>query len=593
MKNLILDTITDSADLKNMTLHELEFLASEISDYLINIISETGGHIGANLGVVELTIALHSVFDIESEPLVFDVGHQGYTHKLLTGRKNSFSSLNQFGGMSRFLTRSESRHDILDASHAGTSISTASGMAYSNKMAGFADVVVAVIGDGSLVEGMAFEGLNYAAQERLPLIIVINDNGMAIAPNVGGIKNLFSGDDWARKSRAWFEGMGYAYQPVSDGHDIGEIRIALNEARSKVNIKPVVVHVKTEKGRGLALAKNHPYKLHFSMPFNPDSGEGVSATPVGESYQAIVGNMLSQFMGRSQNVYAITPATPYASGIEALMKEFPDRTLDVGMAEQHAIGMAAGLSIKGNSVFACFQATFMQRAIDQIFHDICYPQIPITIVSARSGFSGYDGPTHHGIYDFGFLRTLPNITIFYAGTKRDLRAILEERYQHASSPMIILHPYELISPSQDQFLPKKITPLHLMECVAEGTDGVIITVGNRLTDAIDLKGILWEKKKQNYAVYNIRWINPLPTEDLKILFSIFSKVITLEEGVRAGGIGSAINEFARSGKVNCQIYVSAIDKGFLPAGDKKELSEVARIDINSIFTDSENFWDLL
>ena len=199
MKNLILDTITDSADLKNMTLHELEFLASEISDYLINTISETGGHIGANLGVVELTIALHSVFDIEREPLVFDVGHQGYTHKLLTGRKDSFSSLNQFGGMSRFLTRSESRHDILDASHAGTSISTASGMAYSNKMAGSADVVVAVIGDGSLVEGMAFEGLNYAAQERLPLIIVINDNGMAIAPNVGGIKNLFSGDDWARK----------------------------------------------------------------------------------------------------------------------------------------------------------------------------------------------------------------------------------------------------------------------------------------------------------------------------------------------------------------------------------------------------------
>jgi 1-deoxy-D-xylulose-5-phosphate synthase len=590
MKNMSLDNIKKSSDLRDMTIEELELLASEIGNYLISTISATGGHIGANLGVVELTIALHSFFDIEREPLVFDVGHQGYTHKLLTGRKHAFKSLNQFGGMSRFLTRSESPHDILDASHGGTSISTASGMAYSNLMSGSSDVVVAIIGDGSLVEGMAFEGLNYAAQERLPLIIVINDNGMAIAPNVGGIKNLFSGDDWISKSRGWFEGMGFAYQPVSNGHNIGEIRTALSEARKQVEEKPVIVHVKTEKGRGLALAKNHPYKLHFSMPFDADSGQGISATPIGESYQTIVGEVLSEFMSRSEGVYALTPATPYASGIEELMKKFPDRTIDVGMAEQHAVGMAAGLAIKGKSVFACFQATFMQRAIDQIFHDICYPQIPITIVSARSGFSGYDGPTHHGIYDFGFLRTLPNIKIFYAGTKRDLRAILEERYQNANGPMIVLHPYELISPSQDQYLPEKITPLDLMECVEEGTDGVIIALGNRLSDAIDLKRMVFKKKKQNYAVYNLRWVNPLPIGDLRILLSKYNKVITLEEAVRNGGIGCAINEFARSEKIACQIYVSAIDDGFLPAGDKQELSVLANIDIDTVFAQSEKFW---
>jgi len=590
MKKSTLDLITSSSDIRKMNSEELETLASEIRNFLINTISKTGGHIGANLGVIELTISLHSVFDVSYEPLVFDVGHQGYTHKLLTGRKDAFKSLNKFGGMSRFITNSESPYDILDASHGGTAISTASGMAYSNKMSGSSDIVVAIIGDGSLVEGMAFEGLNYAAQEKLPLIIVINDNGMAIAPNIGGIKNLFSGSNWIEKSRAWFENMGYAYEAVDEGHSIPEICSALQKARAQVHLKPVVVHIKTEKGRGLELAKNHPYKLHFSMPFDTDTGEGVSATPIGESYQAIVGDSLSDFMTRSEDIFAITPATPYASGIEELMKKFPNRAIDVGMAEQHAVGMAAGLAIKGKNVFVCFQATFMQRAIDQIFHDICYTKVPITIVSARSGFSGYDGPTHHGIYDFGFLRTLPNIEIFYAGTKRDLKAILEERYRNAKSPMIILHPYELISPLQDQFLPKKISPLDRMECVEEGTEGIIIALGNKLIDAINLKKMLFEKKKQNFAVYNLRWVNPLPIKDLKFLLRKYKKAITLEESVKNGGIGTAINDFACSEKIDCRIYVSAIENKFLPAGNKQELSELAEIDVKSIFQQLESFW---
>jgi len=590
MRKSILETITNPSMLKKMTLKELEILASEIRHFLINTISKTGGHIGANLGVIELTIALHSVFDAITEPLVFDVGHQGYTHKLLTGRKDLFKSLNKFGGMSRFLSRSESMYDVLDASHGGTSISTATGMAYSNKISGSSDIVVSIIGDGSLVEGMAFEGLNYAAQEKLPLIIVINDNGMAIAPNVGGIKNLFSGDDWPAKSRTWFQNMGFFYEAVIDGHDIREICSILKKAKSKVHLKPVIVHVKTEKGKGLELAKKHPYKLHFSMPFDKSTGEGISATPIGESYQAIVGNLLSQFMSESDDVYALTPATPYASGIEELIKKFPNRAVDVGMAEQHSIGMAAGLAIKGKTVFACFQSTFMQRAIDQIFHDICYPEIPITIICARSGFSGYDGPTHHGIYDFSFLRTLPNIKIFYAGTKRDLIAILKERYKNRSGPMIILHPYELISPLHDQFLPKKITPLNLIECIEKGEDGIIIALGNKLSDAINLKKMLLLKKKQNYAVYNLRWVNPLPNTELELLLRNYKKVITMEESVKNGGIGCAINEFVRSKKIDCHIYVSAIDNKFLPAGDKQELSELAKIDVKSIFEQLESFW---
>jgi len=414
---------------------------------------------------------------------------------------------------------------------------------------------------------------------------------MAIAPNLGGIKNLFEDENWIDTSKAWFEGLGYSYRAVPDGHSIDQIQKALFDAKSSVETKPAVVHIKTEKGRGLDIAKDHPYKLHFSMPFNPSSGEGISATPVGESYQAIVGNLLSEFMNDSDNVYALTPATPYASGIEDLMKEFPDRAIDVGMAEQHAVGMAAGLSLKNNNVFLCFQATFMQRAIDQIFHDVCYPQIPLTIVSARSGFSGYDGPTHHGIYDFGILRTLPNIKIFYAGTKRDLKAILRERYSNAIEPMIILHPYELISAKQDQFLPKEITPLNQMECVAEGDDGAIVAVGNKLDEAMDLRNIYKERNNQDFAVHNLRWINPLPEIDLKSIFKQHSKIITMEESQRSGGIGSAINDLASTEKASCQIYVSAINKGFLPAGDKKELSDLTKLDAKSIFKDSNEFWD--
>lgn len=583
IKNLI-----NQKDLKEMTFRELEILAEEISSFLINSVSKTGGHIGANLGVVELTIALHAFFDIEKEPLIFDVGHQGYTHKILTGRIDDFSSLNSFGGMSRFITRDESKYDMLDASHAGTSIATASGIAYKNLMNGSNDAVVAIIGDGSMVEGMAFEGLNYVPENKLPLIIVINDNGMAIAPNVGGIQKLFSGDDWISKSRNWFEGLGYNYEPVEDGHNIEEIYKALEKSRKHLEKKPVVVHVKTEKGRGLELAKSHPYKLHFSMPFNPGSGAGISATPIGESFQAIVGSKLSEFMDRSENIYAITPATPYASGIEDLMKKFPMRAIDVGMAEQHAIGMSAGLCMNGANVFACFQSTFMQRAIDPIIHDICYSKIPITIVSARSGFSGYDGPTHHGIYDFGILRTLPNIKIFYAGTKRDLEDILEERYKEAKEPLIILHPYELISPSQNTYLPKKKTPIDSIEMICDGDDGIIISVGNQLDEAYLLQNMIYKNNNKNYSVYNLRWLNPLPKE-LKSILTKYNKIITLEESVRNGGIGSAINDFTNLHSINCDIHISAIDNIFLPAGDKDELSNLCGINAEHIYNDLKSF----
>mgnify|MGYP000102426951 FL=1 len=590
MNAQILDTIKKPSDVQLLSQNQLTQLASEIREFLISTISKTGGHIGANLGVIELTIALHHCFNFELQPLLFDVGHQGYTHKLLTGRKDDFSTLNEFKGMSRFITNKESEYDILDSSHAGTVIAISSGMAHARKQDDINMPVVAIIGDGSLVEGMSFEGLNFACENPLPLIIIINDNGMSIPENVGGIHNLFEGKNWQDKSRAWFEGMGFSYESVSDGHDFTKLIEALSKAIDHVKSKTVIVHVKTEKGKGLELAKKHPYKMHFSMPFDPLSGAGVSATPIGESFQAIVGSVLNKHMKNSADIYAITPATPYASGLEMIMEKFPNRAIDVGMAEQHAVGMAAGLAIENKQVFACFQSTFMQRAMDQIFHDICYPNLPVTIISARSGFAGFDSPTHHGIYDFSYLRALPNLSIFYAGTKRDLISIIEYRLKLPDGPIVILHPYEPVLDNEEKILPNNITPINLPELICEGSDGLIITMGNCIQDALNLRDRMVREKQLNFSVVNLRWLQPLPEIELLEMLKNMDKIITMEESVKEGGMGVSINQFIRDKKLSCDVFVSAIERAFLPAGDKQTLRKISKIDVNSIFEKITERW---
>lgn len=598
----ILETLTAPSDIKKLTPTALETLAGEIREFLISSISKTGGHIGANLGVIELTIALHHAFDIQpsaisdGDCILFDVGHQGYTHKLLTGRMQAFDSLNQMGGMSRFVSRHESEYDLMEASHAGTAIPIACGLAYSKMKKSQQGSVIAFIGDGSMVEGMAFEGLNFSVEYPLPLFIVINDNGMSIPPNLGGLHKLFSAPDWQQRCSAWFEGMGFGYVAVDDGHDMPKLLAGMAEAKGKHTVAngatPVVIHVKTEKGRGLALADGHPYKLHFSMPFNPETGEGVAATLTGKTFQSIVGDTLMKNMAADDSLYALTPATPYASGVEALMKAYPDRALDVGMAEQHAVGMAAGLAMAGNKVFMCFQSTFMQRAWDQLFHDLCFPQHPVTVVSARSGFAGFDGPTHHGIYDFGLLRSLPDVKIFYAGTARDLEAIIDARAQTADGPMIVLHPYETVPDNEAQYLPAEPTPLDDVEVLCEGKDGLIIAVANQLQTAMALRGKLATKQQLQFQVINLRWLKPLPLPSLLPLLGLHSKIISLEEGQKDNGIGVAINQVIRDQHLDCDLLVSAVEQGILPAGDKQSLAKMTHIDAESVYRLALARWNI-
>ncbi|RKZ10639.1 1-deoxy-D-xylulose-5-phosphate synthase, partial [bacterium] len=575
---MLLDKIRTPQDLKGWSLKQLGELATEVRSFLIESISRTGGHIGANLGVVELTIALHRVFDADQDKFLFDVGHQGYTHKLLTGRREIFSTLNTPGGMSRFLTPSESPYDVLDASHAGTAISVGSGLAQAMLHDTKPGLVVAVIGDGSLVEGMSYEALNFVGDQPLPMVLVINDNGMSIPPNVGGIRHLFAHRQWEQKCEAYFTGLGYRYQAVPDGHDLEDLVLNFSKARQIAPDGPVVVHVKTEKGRGLAIARDHPYKLHFSMPFDPATGAGSSPVPPGRLYTAIVGETLGKLIDDDKDIYALTPATPYASGLDAVMVNHPGRVLDVGMAEQHAAGMAAGLAMAGKKVFACYQSTFLQRAMDQLIHDIAYLKLPVTIIAARSGFAGFDSPTHHGIYDLSWLQAVPNLKIFYAGTSRDLQAVLKDRAQAADGPLVILHPYEAVWSGETEHLPAATTPLEQPEVLSKGADGLILTVGNRLPTGVALRDQLRHTTDAEFELVNVRWLNPLPTGFLETALENGRPVITLEEGRARGGFGAAMALFlADRGLVN-PLHISAVRDEFVPTGDKDALSVACGLD---------------
>jgi 1-deoxy-D-xylulose-5-phosphate synthase len=587
----MLELIKTPEDLKKLPLDSLPPLAEEIRSFMIASISRTGGHIGANLGVIELTMALHYVFQQTRDSILYDVGHQGYTHKLLTGRMEQFATLNTFGGMSRFITPSESSYDILDASHAGTAISIGSGLALAAAQSGEDRCIVSVVGDGSLVEGMSFEGLNFAVDRPLPFVLVINDNGMSIPQNVGGIRNLFLGNDWEQKSRGFFTGLGFSYLAVPDGHDLPLLIEQFTRGRAVATSNgPVVVHVKTEKGRGLALAKDHPYKMHFSMPFDPETGAGASPVPAGRLFTAVVGETLDELVGASPDTFALTPSTPYASGLDPLLKKYPGNVLDVGMAEQHAVGMAAGLAMAGKKVFACLQSTFMQRAMDQLFHDVCFPGLPVTVIAARSGFSGFDSPTHHGIYDLVYLQAIPNLQVFYAGTSRDLRAIMKERAREATEPMVVLHPYEGVWSGEEGLPPA--AGLSEPELLAEGKDGAILAVGNRIPEAFELRRLLKEHHRLDFAVVNARWIKPLPEQALCRILGKVPRVVTLEEGPRRGGYGAAVALLLAERLPQTELFVSGLEDGYLPAGDKQTLSQLGGIDAASILAKLENKWGL-
>lgn len=577
MEEVILDKIKNIniKKLKRLGDKKLILLCNDIRAFLINNISKTGGHIGANLGTIEISVAIHKIFNSPKDKIIFDTGHQAYTHKILTGRLKKFKFLNKYKkGFSRFTDRKESKHDIIDVSHAATSISISSGLAFKK---GFKNKVVAIIGDGSLVEGMAFEALNYVSDKKIPLLIVLIDNGYAIDKNVGGIKYMTSGKNWVSKSKNFFESIGLNYECEKNGHDVVKLYKKLKKLK---NIKKTTIfHIKTIKGLGLEISKNHPYKMHFSMPFDVNSGKGAAPTLPGKSYASELANHMEKYLNKNKDLFIITPATPYSNNLQKLIKRFPKNVLDVGMAEQHAAGMAAGFALNKKNVVLCYQSTFMQRAFDQIFHDIAFMNLPVTILSSRSGFAGYDSATHHSLMDLSYLRAIPNIEIYYPSTVEDSCKILNSRLYGTNKntkPLVLLHQYEPVNFEHKPQIKKSGYDFFSIS----SKKNLIITTGNYINRAMEIKSKLI-KKNILVSILCLKYIKPIDKNISKIIKN-YKNVVAIEENTIMGGIGSEVIKISNASKNKNKINIFGIKDIFINPGNSIECSKEAQIDIEYI-----------
>lgn len=577
--------------LKRLAPEDLPGLADQIRHYLIHQIATTGGHIGANLGTIELSIAMHYVFDSPSDAIVWDTGHQGYTHKLLTGRASMFPSLNTFGGMNRFVSSSESEHDIIEASHAGTSISVALGIALARRLEKKSAWALAVIGDGALCEGIALEALNHAAVETdIRMAVILNDNGYAISPGFGGLHNYLQSRQLGQDTNdTLFSSLGYNVIGPVDGHDTS----ALIEAFNKVKQTDVVslVHVKTEKGRGYAPASSHPFKMHFSFPYETDSGmakPGLAA----RSYQDVAAKVIGQQMDENPSITAITPSTLYATGMSEIFTRHRDRCFDPGMEEQHALTLTLGLAKGGLTPVIFYQSTFMQRAFDQLFHDVCYAGLPVLILVVRSGFAGYDNPTHHGIYDLSYLRCLPGLKIFYPKDAFELEAMTMRHLRHLEGPTMILMPYGPVDELDDSVLSISNEQLDAPEVLDHGKDLLVIAVGNKFAAARQAVKLLEEDKHIACTLVNLRRIKPLPDAELTPLLKAHKRVVTVEENVLEGGMGSSVASLMADRRILSELFRIGLDCVFVSPGSNQELCETYHLDGTGIARQIMDRWNL-
>ena len=571
----ILGRINSPADLKAVGQPELETFAAEIRELLIQTVSLNGGHLASSLGVVELTIALHRVFNSPEDKIVWDVGHQSYAHKLLTGRKDRFVTLRQYGGVSGFPVRTESPHDAFGAGHAGTSISAALGMALARDLNKMSYQVVAVIGDGSLGTGMALEAVNHAGHLGTKLIVVLNDNGMSISPSIGAVSRLlnqvrfdpryefakkkakktvsrlpFGELVWALSKRTkglllgvllpsiFWQQLGFTYLGPVDGHDIKELETALRRARD-FESKPTLVHVLTKKGKGYAVAEGNATKFH-GVP--PNNTKGSNAP----SYSQVFGQTVLRLMRENHKVVAITAAMLDGTGLAPVATEFPDRVFDVGVCEQHAVTLAAGLATQGFIPVVAIYSTFLQRAYDQIIHDVCIQNLPLVFALDRAGIVGDDGKTHQGAFDISYLRAIPNIVI---AAPKD-----EDEFQHllytainAGQPMAVRYPRgngEGVPLTQDF----QQLPIGKGEMLKEGEDVGILAIGSTVYPALATVEKL-AADGVHCAVANVRFAKPLDSELIMELAASTKRLVTVEENALAGGFGSAVLELLGKAKL--------------------------------------------
>ncbi len=572
----LLEQINCPADIRKLDRAQLSELAQEIRDRIIEVVSKVGGHFGGNLGITELTLAIHYVFDTPRDQLILDTGHQSYPHKLITGRRERFHTIRQHDGISGFCKREESEYDVFNAGHASTSISAALGIAVARDFRKEDYRVVAVVGDGALSGGLAFEGLNQAGHLKRKLFLILNDNDMSISTNVGAIsgylnqiikgqryvqaKDLAKGvmdripliggklhefaSDMEQVLKnmvvpgTLFEELGFKYLGPYDGHDLDNL-IEVFEQNKDYN-GPLLVHVHTKKGKGYTPAENKPIWSHGVTPFDIISGEVKKSDKVSApTYTAVFADTLSELARQDSKIVAITGAMPEGTGLDKFAKEFPDRMFDVGIAEEHAITFAGGLATQGMKPVAAIYSTFLQRAFDQVFHDVAIMDLPVVFALDRGGIAGADGPTHHGIYDMAYLRIFPNMICMAPRDENELRHMVKTAFE-TGHPTSLRYPRgNGVGTKMDPEL--KSLPIGKGEVMREGPDAAIFAIGHEVWPSVEAAETL-AKEGLNIAVINARFIKPLDDELISRYCRPGTRVITVEEGSLAGGFGSAIME---------------------------------------------------
>ena len=599
-----LDKVNSPNDIKMMTTNEIELLAKDIRKFLVRSISQTGGHLASNLGIVELTLALHKVFNSPKDKIVWDVGHQSYVHKIITGRKEDFVSLRKFEGLSGFPKENESPHDIFDTGHSSTSISIAQGIACARDIKNEDDKVIAVIGDGSITGGMALEALNHLGYTKTNMIVILNDNEMSIDKNVGGMARHLSGiirnstvnkvknevekilnitkagnilsktankvkdgiiSSFTPQESEFFDSLGIKYYGPIDGHNIDELIYMLNIVKDYNG--PVLLHVITKKGKGYRFAEEQPDKYHGVSKF--DITQGVkSSNSISISQQ--IGKKLTSMASKDERIVAITAAMPSGTGLNIFEEQYPNRYYDVGIAEQHATTFAAGLAKSEMKPYFAVYSSFLQRAYDQLIHDVCITKKPVTFLIDRAGLVGNDGETHHGMFDLSYLNTVPNITVMAPKDSEELDLMLDLSLE-LNEPVAIRYPrgntYYL---NKGSYQPIKKGSFEIID---EGKETVVLAIGTMVKHALEAKQILL-KDNINPTIVNARFLKPIDEELLHSLLKSHKNVVTIEDNVKSGGFGSKINQFIIDNNYDNRIENISLPDEFIQHGDIDALYDI-------------------
>ena len=608
---MILEKIDSPANLKSLSLAELKTLAQEIREYMLAVLSEHPGHFAPNFGTIELAIALHRVFDTPRDRVIWDIGHQAYPHKLLTGRRDQFPTVREYGGISGFLSREESEYDVFGAGHSSTSLAAALGIATAREINKENYKVVAVIGDGGLTGGMAFEALNAAGDFRTDMIVVLNDNQMSISATVGAFSKYFnrltsnkaynvlrsgakefmdfiSPDaklvarkiEAALKPGTLFEAFGFRYFGPLDGNDLEAVLPVLEGVKALQG--PILLHVSTRKGKGYAPAETDPVGFYsLSGKLDVQTGKFIAAKSSVPAYTDVFSQTLIKLAKGDSRIVGVTAAMPSGTGLDKFQEAFPKRFFDVGLAEQCAVTFAAGLATQGIKPVVAVYSTFLQRAYDQVIHDVCIQNLPVTFVLDRAGLVGADGPTHHGVFDYAYLRSLPNMVAMAPKDEDELQHMVSTAVEYEDGPIALRYPRGagIGVPMQNE---SQALPIGKGEVLREGEDLLIVAIGNRVYPAVEAADVLADFGI-SVAVVNARFVKPLDEELIVPLAERIGRIITIEDGVLMGGFGSAVLEaLAHRGIQGVQVRRLGIPDQFIEHGDVKTLYSLCGCDEEAV-----------